>query len=376
MQRAADAVVAFALAAISVGSLLVRDDPSWGANRPVAVLLALASTVPVAWRSQWPIAAAVIVSAANGGCMIAAAPHQGAFQPFVALVLVAYSLGSNTTGRAVVLAPAASLAFLAVLGGIAISRGQDSGNVVPSTVWLVATWFVGRLMRRWRRRAAELEDLTHRLDAQRELQAQAAVAVERARIARELHDVIAHNVSMMVVQAGAAARVLEGNQQDVRTALDAIEGTGRQTVDEMRRLIGVVRSDDGLALSPQPTLRDLERLIANVRDAGLPVELRVEGSPVPLPPGIDLSAYRIVQEALTNALKHAGRAHATVVVRYERGAVEVEVTDDGEGPGTDTGTGHGLVGMRERVALWGGELEAGRRAGGGFEIRARLPVGA
>ena len=376
MQRAADAVVAFALAAISVGSLLVRDDPSWGANRPVAVLLALASTVPVAWRSQWPIAAAVIVSAANGGCMIAAAPHQAAFQPFVALVLVAYSLGSNTTGRAVVLAPAASLAFLAGLGGIAISRGQDSGNVVPSTVWLVATWFVGRLMRRWRRRAAELEDLTHRLDAQRELQAQAAVAVERARIARELHDVIAHNVSMMVVQAGAAARVLEGNQQDVRTALDAIEGTGRQTVDEMRRLIGVVRSDDGLALSPQPTLRDLERLIANVRDAGLPVELRVEGSPVPLPPGIDLSAYRIVQEALTNALKHAGRAHATVVVRYERGAVEVEVTDDGEGPGTDTGTGHGLVGMRERVALWGGELEAGRRAGGGFEIRARLPVGA
>jgi len=376
VQRAADAVVAFALAAISVGSLLVRDDPSWGANRPVAVLLALASTVPVAWRSQWPIAAAVIVSAANGGCMIAAAPHQAAFQPFVALVLVAYSLGSNTTGRAVVLAPAASLAFLAGLGGIAISRGQDSGNVVPSTVWLVATWFVGRLMRRWRRRAAELEDLTHRLDAQRELQAQAAVAVERARIARELHDVIAHNVSMMVVQAGAAARVLEGNQQDVRTALDAIEGTGRQTVDEMRRLIGVVRSDDGLALSPQPTLRDLERLIANVRDAGLPVELRVEGSPVPLPPGIDLSAYRIVQEALTNALKHAGRAHATVVVRYERGAVEVEVTDDGEGPGTDTGTGHGLVGMRERVALWGGELEAGRRAGGGFEIRARLPVGA
>ena len=376
MQRAADAVVAFALAAISVGSLLVRDDPSWGANRPVAVLLALASTVPVAWRSQWPIAAAVIVSAANGGCMIAAAPHQAAFQPFVALVLVAYSLGSNTTGRAVVLAPAASLAFLAGLGGIAISRGQDSGNVVPSTVWLVATWFVGRLMRRWRRRAAELEDLTHRLDAQRELQAQAAVAVERARIARELHDVIAHNVSMMVVQAGAAARVLEGNQQDVRTALDAIEGTGRQTVDEMRRLIGVVRSDDGLALSPQPTLRDLERLIANVRDAGLPVELRVEGSPVPLPPGIDLSAYRIVQEALTNALKHAGRAHATVVVRYERGAVEVEVTDDGDGTGTDTGTGHGLVGMRERVALWGGELEAGRRAGGGFEIRARLPVGA
>ena len=159
----------------------------------------------------------------------------------------------------------------------------------------------------------------------------------------------------------------------MRTALDAIEGTGRQTVDEMRRLIGVVRSDDGLALSPQPTLRDLERLIANVRDAGLPVELRVEGSPVPLPPGIDLSAYRIVQEALTNALKHAGRAHATVVVRYERGAVEVEVTDDGDGTGTDTGTGHGLVGMRERVAAVGGRFTAGPAPDGSFTVCAQIP---
>jgi signal transduction histidine kinase len=375
-QRVGDAVVAFALAATSVASPLFGNDLSWGANRPLGVLLALASTIPVAWRSRWPIAAALIVSAANGACMIAAAPHQAGFQPFVALVLVAYSLGSLTTGRSVVLAPTAALAILALLGGIAISHGQDSGNVIPSTVWLAATWFVGRLMRRWRRRAAELEDLTYRLEAQRELQAQAAVAVERARIARELHDVIAHNVSMMVVQAGAAARVLEGNQQDVRTALEAIEGTGRQTVDEMRRLIGVVRSDDGLALAPQPTLRDLERLIANVREAGLPVELRVEGSPMPLPPGVDLSAYRIVQEALTNALKHAGSAHATVVVRYERGAVEVEVSDDGDGSGAGAGAGHGLIGMRERVALWGGELEAGRRVGGGFEIRARLPVGA
>jgi signal transduction histidine kinase len=143
----------------------------------------------------------------------------------------------------------------------------------------------------------------------------------------------------------------------------------------MRRLIGVVRSDDGLALSPQPTLADLERLVANVREAGLAVDLHIEGSPVPLPPGIDLSAYRIVQEALTNAVKHAGHARATVIVRYRAGAVEVEVTDDGDGSGVGGGTGHGLVGMRERVALWGGELEAGRRAGGGFAVRARLPVG-
>jgi signal transduction histidine kinase len=169
--------------------------------------------------------------------------------------------------------------------------------------------------------------------------------------------------------------VLEGDQPNVRGALGAIEQTGRQTVDEMRRLIGVVRSEDGLALAPQPTLRDLEQLVVNVRDAGLPVELRVVGARAALPPGVDLSAYRIVQEALTNALKHAGPARATVTVRYEQGAVEVEVCDDGNGSGRGGGTGNGLIGMRERVALWGGELEAGRRTEGGFAIRARLPVG-
>jgi signal transduction histidine kinase len=231
-------------------------------------------------------------------------------------------------------------------------------------------------MRRWRRRAVELEELTLQLEEQRERRAEAAVAVERARIARELHDVIAHNVSMMVVQASAAARVLEGDQDDVRRALEAVEVTGRETVNEMRRLIGVVRNDDGLALAPQPTLADLEHLVTNVREAGLAVDLRVEGSPVSLPPGVDLSAYRIVQEALTNAMKHAGDARATVVVRYRENAVEVEVSDDGDGSGAGGGTGQGLIGMRERVALWGGELEAGRRDEGGFAIRARLPVGA
>ena len=375
-QRIGDAVLAFLLAASSLIPVVVKHDPSWGRNEPLAIVLALASTAPVAWRSRWPIAAAAVVFAANGGCLVAAAPHQAAFQPFIALVLVSYSLGSNTSGRAVVLAPSILFSMLAIIGAIAVARHQQSGNVIPSLLWLAAAWFTGRLMRRWRRRAVELEELTLQLEAQRELQAHAAVAVERARIARELHDVIAHNVSMMVVQASAAARVLEGDQVDVRHALEAVEVTGRETVDEMRRLIGVVRNDDGLALAPQPTLADLERLVANVRQAGLAVELRVEGSPVPLPPGVDLSAYRIVQEALTNALKHAGDARATVVVRYRENAVEVEVSDDGDGSGAGGGTGQGLIGMRERVALWGGELEAGRRDEGGFAIRARLPVGA
>jgi signal transduction histidine kinase len=377
VQRAADAVLAVVMAAISVAGIVFAHDLSWGSVEPLAIVLALATTLPIAFRGVLPVVAASFVFVGMGAALIASAPHESSFFAFVALVLVSYSLGSNTSGRRVVVVPAVLFTVLAVLGGIGIARGQQSGNVIPSLVWLSAAWFTGRLMRRWRQRAAELEALTLALEEQRELQAQAAVAVERARIARELHDVIAHNVSMMVVQASAAGRVLEGDQQDVRRALETVETTGRATVDEMRRLIGVVRSADGLALAPQPTLSDLERLVSDVRDAGVDVDLHVEGTAVRLPPGIDLSAYRIVQEALTNTLKHARDASASVVVRYRGRDVELEVVDDGGSGSTNgTGTGHGLIGMRERVALWGGELEAGPREGGGFAVKARLPVGA
>jgi signal transduction histidine kinase len=187
--------------------------------------------------------------------------------------------------------------------------------------------------------------------------------------------VVAHNVSMMVVQAGAAARVLHGEQPDVRNALEVIAATGRETVDEMRALLGVVRSDDGpAALKPQPGLADLEQLVSGVSEAGLPVTLRIEGARRPLPPALDLSAFRIVQEALTNTLKHAGPARAQVTVRYEDGLVTLEIADTGCGPHGVRGAGHGLVGMRERAAMFGGELEAATADGGGFAVRARLPL--
>ena len=213
-------------------------------------------------------------------------------------------------------------------------------------------------------------------DAFADLRAREAVTDERARIARELHDVIAHDVSVMVVQAQGAARVLEGEQPEVRAALAAIETTGREAVDEMRRLLGVLRrSDEEMAFAPQPSLTALDALMTAVREAGLPVALEIVGDPVALPPGVDLSAYRIVQEALTNALKHAGPARARVVVRYAADAVELEVSDDGAGVADAPGTGHGLVGMRERVALYGGDLQAGRLHEGGWTLRARLPLG-
>ena len=179
----------------------------------------------------------------------------------------------------------------------------------------------------------------------------------------------------MTVQASAARRLLRPHQEKEREALLVVEQTGREALAEMRRVVGVLRRpEESPALAPQPTLDQIERLVENTREAGLPVDLRIEGEPVQLPAGLDLTAYRLVQEGLTNTLKHARAQRAEVVVRYEDGYVELTVSDDGGGGGNGGGSGHGLVGMRERVSVYGGELEAGRRAGGGFRLRARLPV--
>jgi signal transduction histidine kinase len=383
VQRAGDAVLAAVLALTSVLGVLVGQN-SWGSPEPLGVALALLSTVPLAWRSRYPLIVAAIVLAANGACIYAAAPHEAAFQPFVALVLAGYSVGSRAEGRRALWVPAVMAVLAIPLFWAAVRHGQDPGNAIPSYVWLIASWAAGRSVRGWRQKSVTslaLAAANRELAEQRELQAQAAVAVERGRIARELHDVVAHNVSMMVVQAGAAARVLDGEQPDVRNALEVIAVTGRETVDEMRTLLGVLRSDDGPdALKPQPGLADLEQLVSGVRDAGLPVTLQVEGARRPLPPALDLSAFRIVQEALTNTVKHAGPAQARVTVRYRDTAVELEIADTGRGPAADggpagaDGIGHGLVGMRERAAMLGGELETSAADGGGFTIRARLPL--
>jgi signal transduction histidine kinase len=213
------------------------------------------------------------------------------------------------------------------------------------------------------------------LERERDANARVAAAEERVRIARELHDVVGHSVSVMVVQAGAERLALGKERAATREALLAIERTGREALAEMSRLLGILRKEDeGLALAPRPSLAQVDALVQTVRDAGVPVELRVEGAQAELPPSIDVSAYRIVQEALTNVVKHAGPACASVVVRYLGRAVEIEVTDDGCGAPDGNSAGYGLAGMRERVELHGGSLEAGDRPGGGFGVRAQLPV--
>jgi signal transduction histidine kinase len=371
-----DGALALVLAAASLLEIFTASDPAehWGGARPLQVALALAATLPLLVRVGFPITV-VLVEVGAVLVLSARAPAHPSFEPFAAMVIAVYSLGAHTTGRRARAGAALLLALAAAaVAGSAVSGQSVSGLLSPG-FWLLGAWTVGRIIRGWRRRTLELEELTRELAAQRDLQARAAVAVERGRIARELHDVVAHNVSMMVVQAGAAARVLEGPQPHVRAALQAIADTGRATVDEMRTLLGVLRAgEDGAGLDPQPRLSDLERLVASVREAGLPVELEVSGEQVPLPQALDLSAFRIVQEALTNTLRHAGPARATVRVRYRSDGIELEVRDDGAGDGDTARQGHGLVGIRERVSMLGGELELGPRAEGGFLVRARLPL--
>ena len=257
----------------------------------------------------------------------------------------------------------------------AILDDQTVSDVIFISVLFVGTWGVGRLLENRTNEAARLERHAALLEVEREQRAREAIAEERARIARELHDIVAHGVSTMVLQVGGVRRRLTHEQAAELDVLLNVEETGRRSLVEMHRMLGIMRAADGSdLLTPQPGLGRLGELAATMRSAGLPVEVREEGEPVELPSGLDLSAFRIIQEALTNTLKHAGPAHASVTVRYHPDALDLEVLDDGAGHANGDGGGHGLVGMRERVALFDGHLDAGARPGGGYRVHAHLPL--
>jgi signal transduction histidine kinase len=248
---------------------------------------------------------------------------------------------------------------------------------------IAVAWVLGHFVGDRQVYAAQLEERTAELERAREELARRAVVEERLRLARELHDVVAHAMSVIAVQSGVGAHVAASRPEEVGKALAAIEATSRAALTELRRLLGVLRQDSEpqASLTPVPGLANLDSLLAEVGKAGLAVRVRVEGTPLPLPAGVDLSAYRIVQEALTNVVKHAGPAHAQVTIRYRDQEVAVEVIDDGRGVAAvagdgGKGTGHGLIGMAERVAAFGGDLEVGPRPGGGFRVAARLPLAA
>ena len=373
-----DAVVALVLAGTSVATV-VAGVPAFGHPEAFATALALCSTLPVAVRRRWPIPVAAVLLVANGAELAAAAPHEGALQPYIALVLAGYSVGSRAEGRFSVALPTAFAVLALPVFALALADHQSLGNEITSYVWLVAAWGVGRVVRGMRHQTRELEAANAELAEHREIAAEAAVAVERGRIAREIHDVIAHNVSMIVVQAGAAARVLEADDPRVRSALETIADTGRQTVDEMRSLLGILRADGGEEeRAPQPGLADLGSLADRLLESGISVAWHVEGEPQRLPRAMDLSAYRIIQEALTNSLRHARGAHAEVVVRYGERVLGLDICDaggsrNGASAAGATPGGHGIVGMRERAALFGGELTAVPTRDG-FRVTATLPL--
>jgi signal transduction histidine kinase len=270
--------------------------------------------------------------------------------------------------------------FVLAIGAAALVAYKDpEGNLgafIATSIAFGVIWTVAVALSSKFQEADEAKERAARAEREREERARAAVTEERARIARELHDVVGHSVSVMTVQASAVRRLLRPEQEREREALLIVERTGREALAEMRRMVGVLRRpEEAPALAPQPSLEHLEKLVEQAREAGLPVDLQIEGEPVQLPAGLDLTAYRLVQEGLTNALKHARAKRAQVFVRYGDNDVEVTVSDDGMGESEDGAAGgHGLVGMRERVSVYGGELETGPRPEGGYRLRARLPL--
>jgi signal transduction histidine kinase len=274
----------------------------------------------------------------------------------------------------------ARVGLVIAVGGAAIvvynSPSHSAGDLFFTPVLFGIAWLVGFALRERAEQTEAAVERAARAEREREIAARVAVAEERGRIARELHDVVAHAVSVMVLQVGAVRHRMPEGDTENRETLKNVEQAGRTALAEMRRLLNAMRHDDeALELLPQPGLQDVGTLVAQVRAAGLPVRLEVHGEPVPLPPGLDLSAYRIVQEGLTNSLKHSGASHAEVDVRYGAGELQLEVRDDGAGDlTTDEGLGHGLVGVRERVKIYGGEMSAGVSRSGGFVLRARIPL--
>jgi signal transduction histidine kinase len=274
----------------------------------------------------------------------------------------------------------ARLGLLVVLGGAATivynNPTHAAAELVFSPLLFAVGWVAGFAVRERSQQAEAAEERATRAELEREAAARVAVAEERARIARELHDIVAHAVSVMVLQVGAVRHKLPDALAEDRDALTSVERAGRMALAEMRRLLSAMRREGEEAeLVPQPGLDGLDALLDEIGRAGLPVELHVDGQPFPLPRGIDLSAYRIVQEGLTNVLKHAHASDADVIVRYRPDELGIEVRDNGQGHRPSDGLGHGLVGVRERVKIYGGQMSAGTSADGGFVLTTRLPLG-
>ena len=366
------------LVLVAMVEIVVRRDaprapaPLWFALLALAILV-----VAVVARHRFPFAgpAAYWVLAA-GIAFIDWTVLAFPVSLFAVGLAVSFLLGNQRDARKAGI----GLAVVLIGANVVVFRIPDStvAELIFLPLEFAISWLAGFILRGSVERAETAEELTARLEREREANALRAVVEERTRIARELHDILGHSLSVMTVQVSGVRRLLVPDQEQEREALVAVERTGREALAEMRRVVGALRDpEEAPALAPQPSLKRVEALVAHARETGLSVDLEIEGDPVPLPPGVELTAYRLVQEGLTNSIKHASAHHAEVRVRYDGDHVEIEVSDDGRGAigvASASNGGHGLVGMRERVSIYGGELEAGPRAEGGFRLRARLPM--
>jgi signal transduction histidine kinase len=373
-RRAFDVLIV--LAAIeSMLEVALRQDSPLAPRTPLwfAIPATAAIVLPLLWRRRFPFGAPASVWLL------------GAALSFVDGWLVVFPTGISAAGYAAAFLLGnltdpvrARLGLAAVVGGAAIVVYNDPDHPPAEQIFLpllfALGWLAGFALRERAQQAEAAEVRATQAEREREAAARIAVAEERARIARELHDIVAHAVSVMVLQTGAVRHKLPDALEEDRDALRSVEQAGRTALAEMRRLLAAMRPDgDDVQLAPQPGLDRLDSLLEEIRRAGLPVELHVEGERFPLPRAIDLSAYRIVQEGLTNTLRHARAGRADVIVRYRPDELQIEVRDDGVG-GTSEGLGHGLVGVRERVKIYGGEMTAGAAPGGGFILRVLLPL--
>jgi signal transduction histidine kinase len=364
----ADIALAAALFAVKIATLATGIQSGAGA---VSYIAAIGLTLPFAWRSRRPVEVAAIVSASAVAEVAIGGYHNSVISLF-AWLLASYSLGAHATSAARL---AAGFAVTAAAGiWVAVRSGPVTfWNLVAVVGLLVASLVAGLWVRQTRLRAQALAQLAAQLERERDERARTAVAEERARIARELHDEVAHAMSVIAVQADAAEGALAHDPALVERPLSAIRDTARGALADMRRVLGAVRGDEAASYAPEPGLARVGALVEQTRAAGLDVDVRIVGEPSPLPPALDVAAYRVLQEGLTNVRKHAGARRVEIVIRYARQSVEVEVRDDGDGGGPGGGSGRGLAGLRERVGLLGGEFAAGPRADG-FALCVRLPL--
>ncbi len=350
-------------------------DRGLAAVDPLAVELVLVGTLCLIWRRRAPLVVLAISSVAFCSYVALGYPAARPLAPVVALYTLAVTSSSLVASSASVVVIVGVVASMAT--GQGWMRDDFDDQLVANLLLLGAGCMLGYGIQLSRARTSVLNAQATRLAREHAAETREAIRQEHSRIARELHDVVAHHVSVITAQAGGAQRVFDAEPEEARQALSSIEATGREALIEMRRLLGVLQTEDGEAeRTPQPGLDQLAALIAQTERAGLPVQLGVRGHPRPLPSGVELSAYRIVQEALTNTLKHAGPSRAYVELSYHGERLDLHIYDDGRGFTVDSTPGHGLIGMHQRAALLGGELVVGHASDGGVEVSATLPTGA